>query len=449
MRLPALLVPVLLAGCEPDEGLALRPDETAVLADTDSGDTADTASGDTASGDTADTDLGPCVFAGQLREGCEDADWSGQGIFDWRPHPWLVDGRPTLLADTGYYLRWYDLADALDGTWTTVGEVFTDGHDGITVSSLRDLPDIEGDGQADFVAGGDRYATLPSLLDREQTALAFETGGIAATASDFDEDGIDDLVVSWEDDARVGSIVGWVPSTTTGTWADPELATVAALPVWEDARSSCWDYCGPGVFERFDANGDGQDEVLIPFDAFGSTYGEFWHTSGAGFVVEGTPSASSVEAVAMASILGQESAGVTGLTVTGDLDGDGYDDIVGAFEDFDVSEGYVGVFPGPFVDTRTGDDAYTRIEARHTSGFAAGDVDGDGALELFFQGGWCPEGENGAFVFPDPMAGGRQADATIWVCSEAYVWDGVPHDMVDVSGDGLADLVGFAVFLAR
>jgi len=148
---------------------------------------------------------------------------------------------------------------------------------------------------------------------------------------------------------------------------------------------------------------------------------------------------------------------------TGDANGDGYDDVllvVGTYWGEPLSRGGAALFLGPFTGEITPDDAVFTLRAEVlednptmatitlTPDVAAGDVDGDGFLDVLAVDVTYPY---------DGMPSGITAKATVylgelvgtrtWADADGYIYDaGVANDvggygdLTDLDGDGVAEI---------
>lgn len=216
--------------------------------------------------------------------------------------------------------------------------------------SLDAAGDVNGDGRLDIVVGAHSYSSGQTNEGAAYTFLG-TSGGFAATpvwqaesdvggslfgysvagAGDFDADGFDDIVVGapfygvpWFQEGRVfayrGSAAG--PLATAAWFAHPE---------WVNAQFGS-SVAGPG-----DVDGDGFDDVLIGGE--GSSSGRLFVYLGGATGLEPVASWTSKQA----GFLGQSAAGA------GDVNGDGYPDVIGGGSNTDSgAEGAQVYHGGPF-----------------------------------------------------------------------------------------------------
>jgi hypothetical protein len=248
--------------------------------------------------------------------------------------------------------------------------------------------------------------------------------GYGWAVGDLEGDGVQELIV--QDSLRTSFWLVSVRGTGDLTYAD--------------ART---DLTGTGTIDRFgslvigdghgDLDGDGLPELVLSVDDYesGGTRATYVFTDGvsAGDTVADAPVASACTYPAEALVIG-------------DLDGDGYDDLGGVCDDVDTYAIFHGPLTAGTYDTADADTALTRANAYRAD---AGDLDGDGFDDLVlydttarYTGSWQATTE----VFFGPV-GDLNADehADVWgALGSSYVF-GTMQIAPDLDGDGTADLV--------
>jgi len=216
------------------------------------------------------------------------------------------------------------------------------------------------------------------------------------------------------------------------------------------------DGAGHGIGTAGDVDGDGVDELLV--GAHGSDLGG--ENSGAAYLFDGAPTGIIDLSTANTVFIGEEAGDYAGITVrtAGDLDCDGFDDIVigSPYNDAGGEDaGAAYVFFGPIaageIDLANADAKFIGEDAGDKVGLkvvvTAGDVDGDGCADLVFGAPYSDRGgtdSGAAYVVYDVTAGTHDlanADA-ILVGEEANDLAGRWVESAgDVDGDGYDDII--------
>ena len=322
------------------------------------------------------------------------------------------------------------LSDDSGGVWTVDGLVAWDA-DGVALTTLLDVDDR---GQLLLVVD-DTDARWPITVDPliSTAAATLSDGSTAdghghsiAGAGDVDGDGFDDVVVG----APFGDNTVYVYfGSASGLPTSPDQAIASPLSGSTDDDWG-WDVSGVG-----DVNGDGFDDVVVGARRWDSNVGKavVLLGSGTGLATSGTELAGS-------------GAGQFGTAVggAGDVDGDGFDDVIVGEPSANSGSAYV------FHGSATGMDAAVRttIVAGATSsnlGIAvggAGDVNGDGFDDVVVGDDSASGFAGEVHVHHGSGAGVSPTAATTGVGSVAFTRLGGAVDGAgDTNGDGFDDVV--------
>ncbi len=329
------------------------------------------------------------------------------------------------------------------------------------------MGDADGDGYDDVVAGaygddsstGSAYVYYGSAsgldVSSEQKITASDAANLdyfaraVAGAGDLDGDGYDDLIIGahHDDDTASSSGSAYVYyGSATGISASSEQKLEAS-----DAAAS--HYFGYTVRGAGDVDGDGYDDVAVsaPGDADGGT------EAGAVYVYYGSASgvrSSSEDKLAASDVAAGDWFGGE-LSRAGDLDGDGYDDlVVSSWHDADggTNSGSAYVYYGS--STGISSSSETKLTASDASASAyfawsvagGGDLDGDGYDDLAV-GAYLDSSvlsSAGAVYVYYGSASGVQASSEVRLDSTdlaASDYLGGSLALGDVDGDGVHDLV--------
>ncbi|MFT5587191.1 MAG: hypothetical protein ACI9VR_004799, partial [Cognaticolwellia sp.] len=210
-------------------------------------------------------------------------------------------------------------------------------------------------------------------------------GNSVSAAGDVDGDGYDDLVVGAVYDGDNGSFSGSV-YVYYGTATGISTAFQDKLVASDGAAA---DYFGTSVSGAGDVNRDGYDDLVV--GAYGDD--DNGSISGSAYVYYGTPTGISTASQDKLVALDGAAGDYFGISVSGagDVNGDGYDDlVVGAFQDGDNGSAsgsayvYYGTPTG--ISTASQNKLVATDGAKHdafgSSVSGAGDVDGDGYDDL-------------------------------------------------------------------
>ncbi|MES2642094.1 MAG: putative metal-binding motif-containing protein [Myxococcota bacterium] len=351
------------------------------------------------------------------------------------------------------------LASEADAAW--IGEA-ADDVAGVSVS----LGDADGDGYADALVGalgnaaGGRDAGAAYLLygpfsgtvdlGAADSILVGDTPGDAAgtsvlLAGDVDGDGVGDLLVSAPEGGTRSTTVGLVYLVLGPPAATVPLASAEA----ELSGTTRTDSVGAALAAAGDTNGDGLADFLVG----GPEVDDAGSASGTVYLVEGPVSGVSVlEAIATARLVGEDANDYAGTAMTGagDLDGDGYDDLlVGAPGAGTGGIAYVVLSPVSGELSLSGADASFEADVADSemggAVAAPGDMDGDGVPELVIGS----EGDvlggtsaGAAYILTAWTSGTRlPGDADAWWFGERLDRAGAAIAAAgDTDGDGLDDV---------
>ncbi len=391
---------------------------------------------------------------GRSAEDCDDAD---DGV-----HPLAtedcdgVDDDCDGAADTPECVDSVGTADAV-----LHGEVAGDGAgDAVAV-----LGDVDGDGVPELAvtasshdgasgyegmlwvvsgaASGD--TSLSAALARvEGAAYDDRLGGAVTSAGDADGDGYADL---WVSATRQDGGVGWGGAVylLRGPMSGDVPVTDAAFVLYGAVGG---DAIGEALASAFDADGDGDDDLLVGGSDARSNDGAAWLLSGAtGLSGTGSVADAGVE------LIGEGDSGGAGNAVAaGDLDGDGLADLVVGASSQDATyessgAAYVVLAPAASTSLAAADGRFTGTDDRTYAGRSVatpGDVDGDGLGDLLVGEPTGGGGYGAAWLVPGPATGdtdlGSASAGSVVGDAGVYYLGGAVAGLGDLDGDGFADV---------
>ncbi len=331
-------------------------------------------------------------------------------------------------------------AGAEFGNWVAAaGDVNGDGYDDFIVGARAASNGQTGEGRV-FVYHGSStgfVATPAASFDSNQAGASL--GQCVASAGDVNGDGFGDVIVG----AHL-----WDQTYTDVGKASVYLGSAQGLqstPVWSVVGGAPSERLGSNVAGAGDIDGDGYSDVLVGvYDA--NSFG-----GGIAYLFRGT--STGVEATATWFYeIAQLNARLSSLAGIGDVNGDGYADVALGSPYYDgtlADEGRVFVFLGGAGGLATTPNwTYSGGQAAALFGTnvaAAGDVNGDGYADLLatairYDGGQTDEGAG--FVFLGSASGLANSPAWRGESDQAGALLGVSATGPgDVNGDGFADIL--------
>ncbi len=339
------------------------------------------------------------------------------------------------------------------------GDVNNDGFDDVVIGAPEADPSSYSSGEVYLVLGpvlGERSLGGSSVVTWEGSVSYDYAGRSVSGAGDVDGDGYADFLVGANGQDSGGSSAGAVYLVAGPATGGGDLDTDAEARFTGETSSS---YLGYGVDGAGDVNGDGFDDVLM---------GAYYYSSGSGgsyagraYLVEGPASSMSVGS-ADASFSGVSTYDYAGrsLSRAGDVDGDGYGDIlIGAYQaDEGASYGgsaylfYGASGPGRLSGNYSLSLADAIISGPVSYDYAGlaisevGDANDDG-LDDFVVGAYGDDtgasAAGAAYLFFGPVTGSMyttDADSALWgAVSSDYA--GQSLGAGDFNGDGFSDLL--------
>ncbi|HEX6885112.1 MAG TPA: FG-GAP-like repeat-containing protein [Planctomycetota bacterium] len=296
---------------------------------------------------------------------------------------------PSFTALTGDYGLGWSVAGA--------GDVNGDGYDDVLVGTLHYANGQENEGRVYAYLGSAAGLAGPVWAVEGNQANA-HFGAALARAGDVNGDGYGDVLVDaplWNngqnDEGRAFLFLG-------------SAAGLATSPAWTAEGDQAGVRLGATLATAGDVNGDGYDDVIL----MAGTYSNGESSEGAAFVYLGSP-AGLAASPAWSTESNQFSA-LGGGVSSGDLDGDGYGDVLVGYYAYDRDqrdEGRVFAFFGSPAGLATNPGWSAEGNQRNSSYGAtlagAGDVDGDGYGDVLvgafdFDGGQRNEGRVSAYL---------------------------------------------------
>ncbi|MES2640631.1 MAG: FG-GAP-like repeat-containing protein [Myxococcota bacterium] len=403
--------------------------------------------GDIEAFEEADAQLTAVPVANRLRLlGDLDGDGAGEVGFvggqSWPYTLFVVDG-PRSGATT--------FADASPASITSAS--------GTDWFSIRSAGDVNGDGLADLVVGpdylddgeGEPIGACHLLLGPfEGGIVASESAALTLvgespqdglgvqieTLSDIDGDGVPDFAVSAYQADNLHGVTYVVSGASTGEVQLADVSTRLVGRVWSGEQLAAGDF-----------NGDGMDDLIVGEPS----YPEIDYPEGGFYVLHSPFDGTIALEIDSDAIVRNLDSGyfATAMDTLGDVDGDGYDDLVASFRRLDVPASAL-IFRGP-IESSGDPVALAWAGISNEGGRApaeeniqsAGDVDGDGRTDVLLGSPARDEPEGAVYLFYGVTAGTHQ------LMDASAVFSGDPEHRVgwafaggdDLDGDGLDDVV--------
>jgi hypothetical protein len=265
-----------------------------------------------------------------------------------------------------------------------------------------------------------------------------------ASAGDVNGDGFDDLLVGAGGHALDAGAAYVVLSPVQGTI---QLSSADAILIGENAG----DFVGYALSTAGDTNADGFDDLLVG----SSSHWTHGNETGAAYLVQGPMMGSMDLASADAKLIGEADGDQAGGSVStaGDVNGDGFVDLLVGAGHHDNNRGVAYVVLGPTSGTYPLAAADATLEGELANDLAgsavstAGDVNGDGFDDVIVgaPGHAGPGGASAgsAYVVLGPVSGTvnlSAADAEIVGENEADMLGVTVSYAGDVQGDGFDDV---------
>lgn len=306
--------------------------------------------------------------------------------------------------------------------------------------------DVNGDGYADVIVTGYMVASAYVFYGSSEgfgwTAVTALTGTsgftdtAVASAGDVDNDGFDDVIIGDPDYAsntgRVfvfhGSAAGVLTTATT---------TLTGSETYSDF--------GASVASAGDVDNDGFADIIVgaPEYGVGTNYGRatVYHGSSSGVA----PTATTTLMICCGSDLLSSNFGFS-VAGAGDVDNDGFDDVVVGGYGYSTETGRVSVFRGSASGiSSTASTTLTGGGASYYFGFSvagAGDVDGDGYDEVIVGAYGVLTRTGRAYVYAGSSSGTRSSISSTLsgdTTNDRFGWS--VSSAGDVNGDGYADVI--------
>ncbi len=324
---------------------------------------------------------------------------------------------------------------------STAGDVNGDGFNDVIVGAdLFDGPQMD-EGRAYVYLGSAAGLALSPAWTAESDQASANFGKSVSTAGDVNSDGYGDVIVgapSFDNNqGNEGRAYVYLGSATG----------LALNPVWTAESDQGSASFGTSVSTAGDVNGDGRGDVIVGAPSFDNGQGN----EGRAFVYLGTATGLSTSPWTAESDQTSANFGIS-VATAGDVNRDGYGDvIVGAdlFDDTQTDEGGAFVYLGSATGLALS-SAWTAVGNQQDAFFGAsvstaGDVNGDGYSDVIvgapsFDNGQTDEGQASVYL----GSGSGLAVSPVWQTESDQVEASFGASVAtagDIDADGFSDVI--------
>ncbi len=310
--------------------------------------------------------------------------------------------------------------------------------------SVSTAGDVNGDGYSDVIVGAYGYTTstgrayiyfggasMNNLADVTMTGeTTFSLFGISVSAAgDVNSDGFSDVFVGANGySSNTGRAYIFLGGASMNNTAD--------LTMTGEATNIKFGY---SVSDAGDVNGDGYSDVI------GGAY-DYSSSTGRAYIYFG---GASMNNVADVTLTGEATFNSFGNSVSGagDVNGDGYSDVIVGAYGYSSSTGRAYVFFGGASMNNTADITLTGEASGIQFGFSvsnAGDVNGDGYSDIITGANVFSTFTGKVYIFFGGLSMDNIPDASITGEASGNQFGYSVSDAGDVNGDGFSDVIAGA-----
>ena len=375
-----------------------------------------------------------------------------------------------LSLDQGFFIQGASAGDAAGEALSSAGDVNGDGIDDIIIGAPR-AENLRGHAYVVFgrTSGFDSI-DLASLSPADGFRIrgleSNWTGSGVSAAGDINNDGFDDVIVGAPDNDAGGANTGraYVIFGKADGFATIDLAQFSASDGFILQGANANDFLGSSISSLGDINGDGFDDIILGSNQNDGT----GYLAGTAYVIYGK--AGGFGTIDL-EILTEEQGFILrggpgdqagyGVSAAGDVNGDGFEDILVGTHADGVGAAYVvfgkaGGFDTIDLPTLAPADGFrirgaTDDSATGLSVSSAGDVNGDGFDDVIVGAPFgAPDQVGRAYVIFGKASGFGPIDLNALADADGYVIEGVSHydftgrrvsSAGDVNGDGFDEIL--------
>lgn len=307
---------------------------------------------------------------------------------------------------------------------------------------IADAGDVNGDGYADLMVSADAYSTnrgrvyiyygglnidhLPDVILTGE-AVSNYFGSSLSSAGDVNGDGYDDVIVGASGyNSNTGRAYIYYGGSPMNSNADVLMTGESTV-----------NYFGCSVSKAGDVNGDGYYDVIV------GAYG-YSAAMGRAYVYYGGSSMNNAADVTMTGEIAGSNFG-TSVSSAGNVNGDGYSDVIVGANNYNSLTGRVYIFLGSSSMDNSA-DVFLNGEFGLGSSYGysvalAGDVNGDGYSDVIVSTPFYGSNSGKAYLYLGSSSMNNVADATFTGDGSASFFGLSVSSAGDINEDGYSDII--------
>ncbi len=355
-----------------------------------------------------------CSVGDVNNDGYDDIAVSGDGKFIYIYYGGeVIDDTADVVLESNYF-----------GSVASAGDVNNDGYDDVLVSGTHESAfyGYGYRGGSGIFLGGEQMDSEVDIMFSEKT---YYLGVSLAGAGDLNNDGFDDVIIGAGGNSLDQGAYIYFGGSTMDNEADVELT-----------ETEVNSFFGASVSTAGDVNNDGYDDVIVGSRGFDGS-------NGRALIYFGGPTMKDSADIVLE---GMENTGNFGWSVStaGDVNNDGFDDVIIGAKAYTRNTGRAYIYYGGTTMADTAAVIMTGEKSRSTFGISvssAGDINNDGFDDVIVGAGSYVTATGRVYVFLGGSTMDNFADVTITGrTTNNFFGDSVAGNL-DVNNDGVPDIL--------